>query len=196
MDDTQTAQFGTVFGDLLSQPRTMPLGPGEPASSLTEKLGSLSVENAFAGRNVVDKQMAEAAVAGVLLYHDHFDASHAISQAIHTPTGSYWHGILHRREPDYPNAKYWFSKAGDHPVFEPLYQDALVLASQSADARTSDLQREGRWNPATFVDLCQQAADPASERLRDICLKIQMREWWLLFEYSYTNALGQTPSRP
>ena len=52
--------------------------------------------------------MAACCLAGVWLLHDYLDESHTISQRIDTPSGSFWHGIMHRREGDFSNAKYWF----------------------------------------------------------------------------------------
>ncbi len=51
-------------------------------------------------------------LAGLWLYVDELDQSHQVSQGIHTVEGSLWHGIMHRREGDFWNSKYWFGKAG------------------------------------------------------------------------------------
>ncbi|MGB1126733.1 MAG: hypothetical protein ACPG4Q_16145, partial [Phycisphaeraceae bacterium] len=42
----------------------------------------------------------DAIKAGLWLYVDELDRSHEYSQSIHTPTGSFWHAIMHRREGD------------------------------------------------------------------------------------------------
>ena len=67
---------------------------------------------------LVQTALASAAFAGkdslasaLWLYVDELDRSHTISQGIHTATGSYWHGIMHRREGDFGNSHYWFTKA-------------------------------------------------------------------------------------
>lgn len=58
--------------------------------------------------------------AGLLLLWDHVDESHQISQTMEgqgTPrTADYWHGIMHRREPDAGNAAWWFRRVGSHPA--------------------------------------------------------------------------------
>ncbi len=88
------------IAELLKADRLTPLGPGTPNESVRAALAALTVESAFAPHTVRDRDMAAACLAGLWLYHDFLDESHAISQEIGTPTGSYWHGLMHRREPD------------------------------------------------------------------------------------------------
>ena len=183
-------EYGPVFADLLSDNTEQPLGPGRPNATALPALEAMTLEKAFAGRTIADRDMAQCAFAGVWLYHDFLDRSHKISQGVKTPTGSYWHGIMHRREPDYPNAKYWFGNAGVHPVFDPLLHTAAAEAETCDDPRASDLTADSIWDPAAFVDLCQAAADAGGE-LEDFCRCIQTREWWLLFDYCYHNAIAR-----
>lgn len=53
-------------------------------------------------------------LAGLWLLAGDLERSHQISQSINTPEGSYWHGIMHRREGDYPNARYWMRRVDDY----------------------------------------------------------------------------------
>ena len=67
------------------------------------------------------------------------EPSHTISQGISSPSGSYWHGIMHRREPDYANAKYWFRRVGPAPDLSAMWETAAELAQ---DRTTESLATE------------------------------------------------------
>jgi hypothetical protein len=122
----------------------------------------------------------EGALAGLWLYLQDFDACHRIAQDLATPEGSYWHGILHRQEPDDWNAGYWFRAAGRHPVHEPLRVQALKLAEEH---RGAHWRPAAVWDPEDFIRFCARARrEPGSEAER-LALAIQMAEWRLLFAW-------------
>ncbi|MXY48835.1 MAG: hypothetical protein F4Y38_05980 [Gemmatimonadetes bacterium] len=116
MSDFDPAAYGSVFAELLKTPRIMALDPGEENRSAKAGLEALDLDEAFAPNRISDRMMAEGCRSALWLYHDFLVTSHTISQQITTPTGSYWHGIMHRREPDYPNGKYWFGRVGAHQI--------------------------------------------------------------------------------
>jgi len=181
---------GFQFDPPLDQYPPNPLGPGEPYRPLRATLDALTVERAFAGAKVVDHAAAQACLAGVWLRFDFLDQSHQLSQEIETTTGSYWHGLMHRREPDYGNAKYWFRRFGQHPVFEPLWEVAQQMAKANSDDAVRGILGWNRWDPFRFVDLCQMAAREGGAR-EQFCRELALREWELLFDYSYRTAIGE-----
>jgi hypothetical protein len=184
---TPLANYGPVIAELLREDRLQPLGPGTPNQALRPLLDKLSVPSAFAHSSIRDADMAACCCAALWLYHDFFDESHRLSQDIATPSGSYWHGFLHRREPDYGNAKYWFRRVGNHPVFEPLRQAAAELAKREPHAEF--LVRQQAWDPFAFIDLCEKSASNGSPT-EMLCRRIQQREWELLFDFCYRAAVG------
>ena len=176
------ARYGPVVENLLSEERIAPLGPGTPNDVMKPKLDTLRVEGLFPFQTL-DLDMARACLAGLWLYHDFLDESHSISQEIATSTGSFWHGIMHRREPDPSNAKYWFRRVGPHPVFAELAEEAAELGYLGTGMP---------WDPFAFVDSCEEHRGSGSEAER-MCRWMQFAEWELLFEWCYQQAVRKAP---
>lgn len=181
--------YGEPVAPLIRDVPLNELGPGRPNRSVRDALSQLDVSTTFPGKKVVDTDMVNACISGLWLLHDYLDPSHSISQGIHTSTGSYWHGIMHRREPDFGNSKYWFRRVGDHPVFEPLRVEAAELAKHAGHAETDYLITQASWDPFRFVDLCQQGLREDGD-LGELCRQIARSEWQLLFDFCYRKALA------
>ena len=177
-----------------------PLAPSEEwDSELTHQIQDISLEALFDGQSVKNSTMGYAMQSGLLLWNDALDASHTISQSIESKTGSYWHGIMHRREPDYSNAKYWFRRVGVHPTFPALRERALSLLQSGlteSDSLTDYAEAIGEtedWDAFRFVDWCQAADGDGStpEVVKSFLQTVQVEEIKLLLEYSYQQALTQ-----
>jgi hypothetical protein len=181
--------YGPIFAPLVAEERLNALGPGSPDENAWTALKAMSIERAFASGKIKDRSMANACLSGIWLYHDYLDESHRISQSISTATGSFWHSIMHRREPDSWNSKYWLDRTGRHPVFPALREAAKGIADQEtvpAEARFLLDQKE--WDPYRFVDLCE-ASRLGRVAAEDLCRRIQLEEWRLLFDYCYRQAV-------
>lgn len=161
-----------------------PLGPGVPGESM-------HLQILQSAQLIPDKAppMKDACLAGLWLLYDFLEESHCLSQGIDTPTGSYWHAIMHRREPDAQNAAYWFRRVGIHPVFTQLTQASEILISHTPFPMEDFKSLAVDWDPAVFIGLCEETR--GSGRPQEIlCREIQKAEWRLLFDYSYAHTCG------
>jgi hypothetical protein len=169
------------------------LGRGSPNEAARPSLRRLSIESLFEGRRIVDLDAAKGCLAGLWLWNDFLEESHAVSQTIDTPEGSWWHGIMHRREGDFGNAKYWFRRVGDHSLYPGVAEAAGRIAAASPDAGADRLASGSEWDPFRFVDLCEGIARRRSADDR-VAREIAAEEWRLLFGHCAALAVGETDS--
>jgi hypothetical protein len=137
--------------------RLMPLVmEGCSSEAARESLRTTSPPRMFAGARA-----PEMALCGLYVYFSCFEEAHAIAD-VETAEGFYWHGIVHRQEPNAESAAYWFRQLGAHPIFP-----ALAHA----------------WDPFAFIEMCEQARQQPGSEVEARARDIQRTEWQLLFDY-------------
>ena len=167
-----------------------PLGPGAPQTQFEQPLKEISPESLL-GDTVVSPKEARCCLAGMWLWNGFLDRSHEISQNIDTPEGSWWHGIMHRREPDAGNAAYWFRRVGDHPLFSALGDSVQKHATQTElPDQTQWLLHCTDWNPNQFIEACEAARCDSNEDVRRVLREVAAIEWYTLFDYCRNLACG------
>ena len=173
---------------ILKDAPLMPLGPGSPQRAVEPTLRLLSHADLSGGGPVVNADMADCCLAAMWLRFDFLDESHTISQAISSTSGSYWHGMMHRREPDFGNAKYWFRRVGQHAVFPTL----AIQADQTADSLATPASiwpRNQPWDPYRFIDVCERAYRRHDHE--PFCRTVANQEWQILFDYCRQQATSE-----
>ncbi len=170
-----------LIGDLGVQA----LDPGTPNDQVLARLAKLKAADLFPDAKVSNQELAEACRSGLYLAANDLETSHNISQDLPSSSGSYWHAIMHRREPDYSNSGYWFRKVGTHPIFADL-PGAIQSALPNGEQVLNKLVRE--WDPYEFNTLCEQQLHDGEHQA--LCQEVQAIEWALLFDYCYKGALA------
>ena len=176
MNTTSTAEGD--YRSLLQTPTLAALGPGprpgvQSVEALSARLSQLTRKHCQGTRE------ADLLRALTLLWHDHLDAAHEIAQGIDDRDGALVHSMMHRREPDYWNSKYWFRRVGRHPAFAALALNSKrCLKEASREDQASKLIPAGVWDPCAFVDACQEAEPlPSSDPLLALLVKVQSLEF-------------------
>ena len=134
-----------------------------------------------------DAQMSELCRAGLLMFNDDLARAHDIIQTIGSPTGSFWHAIMHRREGDFDNAKYWWDRTGEHPLFDELHD--VILHRVPDFGFLNELRGAPTWKPEIFNEWCQRSAENGES---DAALReVQRLEMKLLLEWCASQVRGK-----
>ena len=186
---TPSFYLSSVIADLLD-PDLPQLGPGTTKDGFEQRIEDTALETVF-GATIVSTEEAKCCLAGIWLWNGFLDRSHEISQNIDTPEGSWWHGIMHRREPDPDNAAYWFRRVGDHPLFSALGDRVQKHATQTElPDETQWLLHCTDWNPNQFIEACEAARCDSNEDVRRVLREVAAIEWYTLFDYCRNLACG------
>lgn len=157
------------------------LGPGPRAGIKPENELNKCLEKIL-GNSGARKEQRELIKALVLLWHDHLDAAHEIAQEIADPTGAFVHGIMHRREPDYGNAAYWFRRVGKHPAFKEIGNRAGKALESRGDAALAKRLLPGQeWDAFAFISACGEVATHGAPR--ETLRELQAIETMALFDW-------------
>jgi len=149
--------YGPEVARILDRLPLSPLGPGIPREEFRSALAEL--------------RLPAVCMAGLWLRCDFLHESHEISQELHTADGSFWHAIMHRREPDAFNSKYWWRRVGSHPVLKMLHEQATSLGYKFT-------------TPEAFVDFCERVRGRGNND-EALAIRVQNLEWELLFDSCY-----------
>ena len=165
-----------------SQPE---LGPGSRKGVLSQPVIEKKVSQ-FLEINSIKTRKPGLVKALAFLWNDHLEAAHELSQEDPSADGSFIHAIMHRREPDYWNSKYWWRRVGPHPAFQSIAKKTNVIFQEYA--ATPDLQSlvsDGQWQPDHFVDLCEKISDDPSHPFLQPLMTLQELETDALLEHLF-----------
>lgn len=138
------------------------LGEGPRFAPLAERLSNESGQD----WSSIETGQRPLCMSGLWLLAGDLDRSHTISQGIESADGSFWHAIMHRREGDFGNSKYWFRRVGKHPVLDQLAQ----------------LSEGAYEDPFEFVDACSRVLR-SDDELSQRCRRAQWLEWQALMAH-------------
>jgi hypothetical protein len=150
---------------------------------------------------------AKAMLCGMWLWHDGLHECHEIAQmhpslgnddaseeqsemvsAIHTL--DFWHAIMHRREGDFSNAKYWYARCADHRAMRTISAMGMDVIGRSTKDRSLLKIVGGEYNPDALVDLVEQIHDQPGDPRFAGAVRVQQMEWEALFQHCVEEAAG------
>ena len=168
---------------LLDTPKLADLGSQRRPGTLSRDELQKQIDPLL-GTTALPARAQELIRGTLLLWHDHLDAAHSIAQEIEDADGSLLHAIMHRREPDYGNSKYWLRLAGRHPCYAAIASRISLLLGSNAKELGLRLAPNGTWDPAAFVEVCAEAGELASNAAgRNLLQEIQRIEFEAFLEH-------------
>jgi hypothetical protein len=135
---------GSRGGVFVTVEITRLLGEFPVEASMSELRSGSTAENPVAKAAAISVPDRWDLQAGIWLLVDDIERAHEVCQSDPSPTGSYWHAIVHRREGDYGNSLYWYRRAGAHPAMVGFDGPGLVRDVERAQGNLPALLERQR----------------------------------------------------
>ena len=148
--------FVSSHGFLLRLPRVSVSDPA-PDPELISFLRSADLER-LGG---YDPEVVPFVRSLLLLTAGDLERAHILVQETSNADGTYIHGIVHRIEGDFDNARYWFRRTAVHPIAPEIYRKAAANSPRVASCTT--------WDPVWVTDWVEASEQVgADEELRAV----------------------------
>lgn len=176
---SRTARFWERF----ATPEFPDLGPGPRSGTLAETSLEIRMLELTHDWRLTDSA-TELLTATTLLYHDQHDPAHNRVQDRGDREGCLIHALLHRREPDYWNAAYWFRRVSGHPIYAAA-TPAAIRAAKTPEARAvlERLTLSGNLDPVAMVQECERLAEHPDAAAIAYLRQVQHLEFACLVEH-------------
>ncbi|HEX4086068.1 MAG TPA: hypothetical protein VHY22_14230 [Chthoniobacteraceae bacterium] len=174
--------YSTLVNELLDDEEDLLLRlcPAEPGHAESiRSIREATDEELTGGAVMANADYPRLIRAGLFYAHDALGESHRIVQEMSSAPASYWHGMMHRREGDFDNARYWFRRTGRLALFPEMHAEAARISPLMA--------RQLDWDPYALVGQCEQArfgGDVAQKEL----VALQRIEFWVMFNHLWRGA--------
>jgi len=174
-------QYPKLVRELLAEEelltRLRPTEPGHP--DMLRRIRTANEPELTGGAVLADASYPQLIRAGLLYAYDAIDESHRIVKEIATDHGSYWHGMLHRREGDFENARYWFRRTGRLGLFAEMHGRASEVSPL--------MGRQPDWDPYVMVGQCEQARFGGDVDQKEL-VALQRIEFEVMFDHLFRGA--------
>lgn len=182
---------GVRPGDLLAKPAVDAAAAGAMLAGLWLWHDDLDAAHAIVQQSPADVRRGDAKAGLTVLPAGGTPARDAApDDAEMTLTYAFWHAVIHRREGDFGNAKYWYAQVRGHPLLASLGEQVRgTVAHAPADKRLLKLS-VGDYNGAAFVDFVQEVHESPSDPRYGIAVALQELEWRVLFDHCTRAAAG------
>ena len=181
---------GVTADQLLAKPAVDPAAARAMLAALWLWHDDLDMAHAIVQQSPADLRPKGRSSLTVIHAGGEGDERRTFDDAGMTATLAFWHAIIHRREGDFGNAKYWYARCRKHPLLTSLGEQVRgTVAHAPADKRLLKLAVND-YDGAAFVDLVQEVHESPSDPRHEIAVALQALEWRVLFDHCARSAAG------